>query len=415
MTRSAFSFPAAILLCVVLSVPVFAEPGKIVPFVSVKQEYSDNILFSSSNEVEDSITTGTVGLVYLYDSERVDARLDGRLYHLFYRDNNQLDSTDGSAYANWDYQVTERIGVGAAADYRNDSRPDEDLNTTGLLLPGDIEAANFSVSSNYMFSEATRGEATLKYGLNEIEEINTDESNDGIRLDLAFSKNLSKVFENTTGLFNFSYFHYNADYETTRNIPGPTTRTTYQNFASDVAQMYAGFSRDITELYNFYLQVGASYTKTTEGTRIKSTGASTGDVTLADQNDSNWGGVLLAGLNYDGLYYDVGLSISQDMRGGLGTNGVVQRSAVSLGIDRKFSDGFWVTFDTSCYLNQNERQTQVDLDDLTFNIQPGFRYEFLETFTLTGLYRFTSIDDRERDTTTERNMVYLVIRKDFDL
>jgi len=109
------------------------------------------------------------------------------------------------------------------------------------------------------------------------------------------------------------------------------------------------------------------------------------------------------------------LSISQDMRGGLGTNGVVQRSAISLGIDRKFSDGFWVTFDTSCYLNQNERQTQVDLDDLTFNIQPGFRYEFLETFTLTGLYRFTSIDDRERDTTTERNMVYLVIRKDFDL
>lgn len=406
MIRFKFSCMTTILLCFVLSLPVFAEPGKIVPFVSIKQEYSDNILFSSSNEEEDFITTATAGVIYFYDSERVDAKLDGRLYHLFYWDNDQLDSTDGSVSGNWDYQVTERVGVGAAANYRNDSRRDMDTNITGLLLSGDREAVNFSVSSNYMFSEVTRGEATLTYGWVEIDEINDDEDNDTIRLNLSFSKNLSKTFKNTMGLLDFSYLHYTADLE---NISTATPgMTTYRDFTSDVLQLYTGFSRDITELYNVYLQIGASYTDTTESQRINQT-------ILKDQSTSSFGGVLASGLNYDGLYYDVGFSISHDVRGGSGTNGTVERSAVSLGIDRKVSDDFFITFDTSCYLNRNDRETQADLDELTINIQPGFRYKFFDTFTLTGVYRYTIVENRQNDTTSERNMVYLMIRKDFDL
>ncbi|MCD4719607.1 MAG: hypothetical protein K8S13_07060 [Desulfobacula sp.] len=406
MIRFKFSCMTTILLCFVLSLPVFAEPGKIVPFVSIKQEYSDNILFSSSNEEEDFITTATAGVIYFYDSERVDAKLDGRLYHLFYWDNDQLDSTDGSVSGNWDYQVTERVGVGAAANYRNDSRRDMDTNITGLLLSGDREAVNFSVSSNYMFSEVTRGEATFTYGWVEIDEINDDEDNDTIRLNLSFSKNLSKTFKNTMGLLDFSYLHYTADLE---NISTATPgMTTYRDFTSDVLQLYTGFSRDITELYNVYLQIGASYTDTTESQRINQT-------ILKDQSTSSFGGVLASGLNYDGLYYDVGFSISHDVRGGSGTNGTVERSAVSLGIDRKVSDDFFITFDTSCYLNRNDRETQADLDELTINIQPGFRYKFFDTFTLTGVYRYTIVENRQNDTTSERNMVYLMIRKDFDL
>ena len=407
MIRFKLSSLVTIFLCLVLSLPAVADPGKFLPYVALKQEYSNNILFSASNEVEDSITTGTVGLIYDYDSERIDAKLDGRLYHLFYRDNDDLDSTDGSVFANWNYQVTERTGVGVSADYRNDSRPDEDLTTTGVLMLGDRKDGNLSTSSSYMFSETLRGEVALGFGLGELITFNNKENGENISLDLAFSKNLSEIFKNTTGLLNFNYFYYDADYETTISTP-----TVYRDFRSDVFQLSAGFSKDITELYNIYLQAGASYTKTSEGRRLKAAGI---DLILPDEDSSTWGGVFSAGLNYDGLYYDVDVSISQDMRGSLGTNGVVQRSAISLGIDRKFSDNLWATFDASYFLNQNERQTRADLDDLTFNIQPGFRYEFLDTFTLSGIYRYTTVDDRTHDTSTVRSMVYLMIRKDFDL
>ncbi len=402
MSEFNFKCLMVLVLCFTLSpLQAFAEPGKFVPFVSIKQEYSDNILFTTDNEEEDFITTATAGLTYSYDSERVDAKINGRLLHLFYKDNDQLDTTDGNASAIWNYQYTEKLGFGASIKYRNDSKRDRDTDTTGLVLSGDREGAKFTVSSNYMLSELTKGEIEVFYGLEEIDGIYTEEDNDTININLNFSKNLSKTFKNTIGLLNFSYMHYTSDYET-------LTTTLNRNYASDVMQVYAGFSKDLTELYNFYLQAGASYTDTKETTKI-------GNIVIYDQDDDNLGGVLLAGLNYGGLYYDIGFSLSHDVRGSSGTNGTVERSAVSLNIDRKVSDDFFLTFDTSCYLNQNERKTSADLDEFTFNVQPGFRYRFWDTFTFSGVYRFTSVKDKTNDSVSERNLIYFVIKKDFEL
>ncbi|MCP4673481.1 MAG: hypothetical protein GY857_19510 [Desulfobacula sp.] len=397
-----FKYLVIMVLCVALSpLPVLSEPGKFVPFVSIKQEYSDNILFSTNNEEEDFITTGTAGLTYSYDSERVDARINGRILHRLYKDNDQLDTTDGNASATWNYQYTEKLGFGAFMQYRNDSRRDRDTDTTGLVLSGDREGAKFSVSSNYMLSELTRGEIEVSYGLEDIDETLTKEDNDTINISINFSKNLSKTFDNTTGLLNLSYMHYTSDYEI-------LATNLHRDYTSDVVQVYAGFSKDITELYNFYLQAGASYTDTKETTLI-------GSYTIDDQDGDNFGGVLLAGLNYDGLYYDAGLSVSHDVREGSGTNGTVERSAISLEIDRKVSDGFFLTLDTSCYLNENERKTSEDLEEYTINVQPGFRYRFWDTFTLSGVYRYTSVKDKTNDSTSERNLIYFVIKKEFEL
>ena len=414
MARFKFTNILAILICFALSYPVSADPGKISPYVSVKQEYSDNILFTGSNEEEDFITTTSAGMVLSRDTERLDASVNARLMQLFYLDNDQLNTLDGSVSGTWNYQVTEKAGVGTAASFRKDSRRDRDTDTTGLVLSGDREEANFSISPNYLFSEALRGELTLKYGFSEVDEDNYDEDNKTLVLDLAFSKNLSKTFKNTTGLLNFSYMRYSSDIETL--APGPLITTiNYLDYTSDIFQMYAGFSRAVTELYNVYLQAGTSYTDTTEERRTRLTGIITSDDTLPDQNSSTWGGVLMAGLNYDGLYYDAGLSISHDVKGSSGTNGSVERSAVSLNVDKKVSENFFITFDTSCYLNRNDRTTQADLDELTINIQPGFRYRFFDTFTFSGVYRYTSVENRQSDNTSERNLVYFVLRKDFHL
>ncbi|MFA5905758.1 MAG: hypothetical protein WC836_17630 [Desulfobacula sp.] len=404
---------ATIFLVIVLPLKVFAGPDKITPYVSLKQEYSDNILFSSANEKDDFISTGTGGIVLSRKDEKTDARLDAKLLRLFYWDNDQLDSTDGGILGNWNYKMTERFGIGTKAEYQKDSRRDTDTDTTGLILSGDRERTDFSVSANYLFSELSRGEVTGGYGTSEIDEINDDEDSDTLTLNFAFTRNLSKTFANTTGLLNFSYMKYTSDVETIS--PGLITTTYFRDFSSDVFQLYGGFSKDITELYNVYVQAGASYTDTTEGLRTRLSGLVSSDVRSADQTSDSLGGVLATGLKYDGLYYDVGLSVSHDVRGSIGTNGTAERSAVSLEIDGKLTDEFFLTFDTSLYLNRNERKTLSDLDELTFNLQPGFRYRITDTFTLTGVYRYTSVENRQNDNTSERNLVYLMIKKDFDL
>lgn len=417
MTRSRDCWAGLLFLAaVLLPAAVDAGPGKMVPYVSIRQEYSDNILFSESGEQDDFITTGTAGMVLSHKDERLNSKLDGRVLRHFYWENNQLDSTDGGITGDLNYRVTERLGIGAKAEYARDSRRDADLISTGLILSGNRDRTDVSTSANYLFSELSRGEITAGYSTSEIDEINDDEKTDTFSLNLAFSRNLSKTFANTTGLLNFSYLHYTADVENIQaTIPGLLTTTSYREFTSDVFQLTAGFSKDITELYNIYFQAGASYTDTTEGLRRVLSGLASDDIRSADQTSDTLGGVLATGLKYDGLYYDVNLSLSHDIRGGVGTNGTAERSAVSFNIDGKITDEFFITFDTSVYLNRNERKTLSDLDELTVNLQPGFRYKLTDTFTLSGAYRYTTVENRQTDRITERNLVYILIRKDFDL
>jgi len=217
---------------------------------------------------------------------------------------------------------------------------------------------------------------------------------------------------------NLSYLRYTADINTT-TLGTVFTSTAFQEYTTDIFQFSTGFSKDITELYNIYCQVGASYSMTNEDLRIRHTRTGTGALVSEeispDQEDETFGGVISTGLKYDGLYYDMELHLSQDIQGASGTNGAVQRSSVAGNIDGKLTDNFTLTLDTSLYLNQNERKNQEDIDELTFSIQPGFRYKFYHDFTLSGFYRFTSVEDRQDNTTSERNMVYVVIKKDFEL
>jgi len=414
-------FGFIIIVVVILSGAVFsvsADPTKIIPFVSLKQEYSDNILFSSNNAQEDFITTVSGGLSIKQKTQVIDASLTAKVDKLLYWDFDELNSLDKFFSGNVNYRAAERLGIGASAQYSEDSRRDREADTTGLLVSGDRESARFSLFSNYLFSEITKGDIKLGYGLVKIDETNSTEDDDDFRVDISFSRNLSKTFKNTTGILNFSYLHYIADIETT-TAETDLTSTIFQEYTSDIFQFSTGFSKDITELYNIYLLLGGSYSRTIEGLRARQTLTGTGtllsDVVSPEQDDNTWGGLVSTGLKYNGLYYDMGLSLSRDMRGASGTNGVVQRSSISGNIDRKVTDQFALTLDASCYLNENERNNQADIEELTLNIQPGFRYKFTHDFIVSCFYRFTSVEDRQNNSTSERNMIYLVIRKEFEL
>ena len=80
----ALVFPGAVLLALtvllslILPAPVGAQTDAFVPYVSVRQEYSDNIVFSRYNEEDDFITSGSAGMVYTHRDARVRALLDAR-------------------------------------------------------------------------------------------------------------------------------------------------------------------------------------------------------------------------------------------------------------------------------------------------------------------------------------------------
>jgi hypothetical protein len=285
-----------------------------------------------------------------------------------------------------------------------------------VLLSGlrDRERTEVSGSADYRFSELTAGEITVKYGTSNIDEIFNQEEDESVQVNLALSRNLSRTLEHTTGLFNVSYIRYVSDQRT--QTPEPLLNiSVFQQFDADMFQMTTGFSRELTERTRMYLLIGASYTESTEGRRVVRSGPLNSDITLPEQRDDSLDGVVSAGVIHSGLYYDLRLGMSHDIRGSIGTNGTVERTAVNLGVNRKVSEDLSLTFNASGYLNRNERKTLSDLDQFTINIQPGFQYRITDTLNLSGAYRYTYVEEQPTGQTRERNLVYLEIRKELDL
>lgn len=400
-----------------------ADPDSITPFISLNEQYSDNILFDENQPEADWITAAEAGLTLKRKTERLDTWLTGRLKQRWYVDNSELDSLDGFASGSIDYRLTERFSLGGTADYSKDSTRDRDTDTTGLKISGDRDKVGFSVSSDYLMSEKTTAGLEVKYGNTEEDGDDEQEDNDSFSVTVSFSKNLSETFKNTTGLLNLSYFRYTADID--HQYPDrliyiyglPVNPNTFQEYTSDTFQFSTGFSRQLTEILDIYCLAGASFSQTDEKTNTRYIHTQTGTELLQssveEDDDGIWGGVISTGINYKGLKSTMGMELSRDMRGASGTNGVVQRTSLSGNVRHRITEELSLSLRASCYLNENERTNQDDTDDLTFNVQPGFNYKFTQTLFLTGYYRYTHLDDRIENTQTERNLFSLTLKKEF--
>nr|WP_320016140.1 outer membrane beta-barrel protein [uncultured Desulfobacter sp.] len=413
---------STVLVLLVVAASVRAEPYSITPWIEAKQSYSDNILFSQKNEESDFITTLIGGLTLEQNLERLKTNLSGQLEQFFYWDYSELDALDYNVSGSLKYKVTERAGLSASARYTKDSQRDRDTETTGLLVSGDRKRADLSLGADYMLSELSQVEVSVDLAdLDRQEEeivLEESEDNNSIQISLAFRRDLSEYFKNTVGLFNLIYLHYTGEEENHFTYSeGYLERMVLQDYTSDVYQFSTGFSHNISELYSLFFQVGASYTQTDEkqgsqwlyyyGIPLSSS--------ESEYDSDTWGGIFSTGIDYKDEYWTMGLTLSQDVRGGTGTSGTVQRTSLSGTLDRKLSDALTLTFRASAYLNKNERELTSDTDELAFNVQPGFKYRLKRDFVLSFAYRFTSVEDREDDTTTTRNLVYFDIKKEFDL
>jgi outer membrane protein assembly factor BamA len=412
---------ALIIVLVLWSCAALADPDSVTPFISINQQYSDNILFDEDQAEADWITAIVGGLTLERKTQRLDTSFTGRLKQRWYADNGELDSLDGFASGSVDYRLTERLSLGGTADYSKDSTRDRDTDTTGLKISGDREKYGFSVSSDYLISEKITAGIEVRYGNTEVEEDDELEENDSFNVTVSFSKDLSETFKNTTGLLNLSYLRYTADidhqYPPYLQYPGILVSTeTSQEYTSDTFQVSAGFSRQLTEILDIYCLAGASFSQTDENTNSRTSLTQSGNLirrTDVTDEDNTWGGVFSTGVNYKGLKSSMGLALSRDMRGASGTNGVVQRTSLSGNVRHRLTEELSLSLKASCYLNENERTNREDTDDLTFNVQPGFRYRFTQTLFLSGYYRYTHLDDRIKDTQTERNLFSLTLKKEF--
>ncbi len=386
-----------------LAQPALSDPLKIVPVLSLTQAYDDNILFSNNNEEQDFITTASGRIHIKQKTRRLDARLKGKLDKVIYQTLSEYNSLDKSLSGQADYSVSERINIGAHAQYVQDSQKDSKLESSGLVILGDRKTKDFSLSGSYLFTEKIMGKIDMGFRKETIKKNLDKENNEIASTSWTLSKDLSQNFSGTTGLFSISYFNSES---AINEYFADNTIESYKDYTSDIWQIYSGFSKDISEHYTFYIQAGGNYSKTREEARTASN--------HSIQESDRFGGVFFTGLNYSGEKSKVKIDVSHDLRQGSGTNGAVERSSVTFGVEHKVTDNFSATFKTYSFLNKNKRETSADIDDLTFNVQPGFKYKIGNGLILSGMYKATVIENRQDNTSSKRNLVYIGITKTFN-
>jgi hypothetical protein len=384
--------------------PAAGGPTELVPRISIREEYNDNLLFTKDNKKKDLLTIASGGIRVERNLERLNANVDAGVKQLMFNRYDELDSTDKSVGAGLNYRVTERLTLGASGTWRADSIRGYDEDISGVSLNGDREVLNLSLSGGYNFSEIGRADISLDMERTDIQEPLEKERLEEKRFSLNYSHDLSRIWNNTTGLLGLNYVRYVSE------IRGLGGLGYLQEYDSDIWQFTVGYSKELTELLSYYVQTGISYTDTRE-TVTQNTFF--GPLSSRSGADS-LGTVVVAGITYKTLYYDVALSFSHDVGGGSGTNGAVERTSAAVDLTGRLTEAFRATLNASWRLNQNDRNTGDDLDELTLTLQPGFRYEIGDDLYLSAGYRFISRENRRNDTLTEGNLVYFEVTRQFN-
>jgi len=141
-----------------------ADEFQIIPSLAVREEYDDNIFYSSSDKEDDFVTTVAGKLELIERTERLHLNLSGRVAPFWYADNSDLDEVDQDYRGRISYQLTPRTVGRSDGYFIIDHRPDRDIVSTGLAQNVDKrDRYHFGAGVNHMLSEVLAADLSYDY------------------------------------------------------------------------------------------------------------------------------------------------------------------------------------------------------------------------------------------------------------
>jgi hypothetical protein len=382
------------LLFVLLLLPHEQARGddfKLIPSLLLRQEYNDNIFFDEDEEEDDFITTISPGLELSERTERLEARVRGRLDALFYANNTDLDHLDQHYRGTVRYQLVPRMGVGAFAGYSETSRADRDIGATGLVQGTETrKRQNYGASTEFVLSEKTLAALSYEYEDEDFDDPDPDTvDNESHVASLQFTRDLKDFIPRTKGIMDFGYGRYE-----------------FPDADIDNYSLMFGASTELSELVSLLATVGPRYTETNV------------DEDATGQKDSEeWGGNAQILLSYESELTEGSLTFFRDLRKASGRRGTTERTALLGEIRRRFTKEFRGRLSAEYFLNEADRGKLAgeDIDEQTFRVRTLLRYSFTRDIALEASYSFTRTEDNEDNTDTNRNVVFIRLRLQYPL
>jgi hypothetical protein len=383
------------VLLLLLPPGVLADDFKLIPSIAVREEYNDNIFGSSSDTVDDFITTISPGLELIQRTDQLDLKLLAIVSPFFYADTSALDDVDQKYFGRGSYQISELLGINADAGYNVSNRPDRDAETTGLVESNDKrKRQDYGIGFNRTITEINAMALSARYAKEKWDDRSLDRQDlETYSVVLNYTHNLSQWVDPTIGRINFGFGRYNFE-----------TSDTYNYYTSIGAQHW------FTETINLLVDLGVRYTNSDffslQPVFVPPFFVQT---QIVETNNKSFGGVGTAILEIQGEITRGSFRIAHDIRPASGRGTTVQRTDAVFNLRRRLAERSAITAATGYYKNKADgdefsfRETNED----TFFFRTSIRWEFYENFTLEAGYNFSYTDDRIANDDRRRNLVYL--------
>jgi hypothetical protein len=370
--------PAALgAACLLLSAfPIGAAEVRLIPSVSVREEYNDNVLYTSTNVLRDFITTISPGLQFTSRSEKAELSFLTRADAIAYKDNSEFNDVDQTYRGKAGYRLTPQLGLFAEAGYLRDSSPGRDIEVTGLVTTNvRRERTSGAAGGDYLIGENTT--ATLNYSYGRDRYAGQQMVNETTHsASLGFSHDLGRYLDQTKAIFNLGYDRF--EYE----------GALVQNYSGTV-----GFSRDLTEKWTI-VAVGGVRSTTTE-------------FDTAQHSNQGQGWVGHASLAYGGEKTRASLSFTQNIMAASGTSGPTERTSAALDCSGRLAYEWYAFLSAGYFWNRSDRTefNRTSIDEETAYVSPGIRYEFNRDVSVESSYRYSQVHNKQTDTRAERNII----------
>ncbi len=402
---------------------VWGNEFRIAPSISFNNTYNSNILISANEIKRDFVTTLSPGVEMVNRTGRLNTDLSVQFDRLDYADNRNLSATNQMYNGKFRYLAMPKLSISAEAGYMRNANPtlgtgsgsgitpgtvvpivtwpdspqspDSGQSGSGPTPPGNpspgaagpmvavpLNRVTSSLSAHIPVTEKAETVLSYNYGRDYYED---RKYHNGIShdIDAGFVYDLGQHLSNVKGRFNTGYSYYYLPDSRNNSIMGTV-----------------GLSWDFREVWRIITDGGIRRTwSEVYMTKLVPYGSSAYLAVRERLNNDGWGGVGKVSLNYRGEYVNGDLTFNRDLTLASGLNGAAERTALTLSIRHRLMYELYVLLTTGydAFKSDPSSFSAYIINQQTFFINQGIRYEFSKDRGVEASYSYTRVDGTASD------------------
>lgn len=367
--------------------PAGADDFKLAPSLSLKQEFNDNVFFSSASAQSSFITTASAGVSLLESTERFSTRLNARLDGLIYSPLSDLNALEQRYDAQGSYLLTPLLQMDARAAFSRQSRPDRLIDTSGLVVSQKSSHQNYAVTGRAIMTEKLSTELGYAYDWADYHDANVSNV-EGHSVKALAQYDLGGMMPNLKlrGRAGFDSYRYAAS-------------------SVDNSTLTVGASYPFHELWLVQGDLGARWSQADFTTRQ----GGSGSVSPSGRSSEGLGWVSNVTVSYRGEVDTAALTLSRDVQNAAGRSGAVETMAVTLQLARRFAYELTGSMAAGYYTNSSKGNELASrpIDETTIRFNPSLTYELSPYAALELFYEFALVHYDQTRSEARSNKVFL--------